>query len=270
MPIRHNRRESRYAGTVPCHGDRLVRRIPGTLLLALALFHNGSATAGKLAFNSGTRQVTLLELYTSQGCSSCPPAERWLHEYLDNASLWTEIVPLAFHVDYWDYLGWTDAYANRENGERQREYARAGKARSVYTPGLFANGREWRGWTLRLHPRGSSKDPGNLSVTVAADRVTASFEAASGPTELHLALLGFDIETSVERGENRNTTLNQQFVVLAHSSHPSSNGRWDVPLPQATRAAPRYAVAAWISAPGDPAPLQATGGWLPGRYPVSE
>jgi len=270
MSIRHNHIQSGSADAVPRHCDRSSRHMPGTLLLALALFHSGSAATGKLAFNSGTRQITLLELYTSQGCSSCPPAERWLNEYVDDAGLWTEIVPLAFHVDYWDYIGWEDVYASPENGERQRAYARAGKARSVYTPGLFANGREWRGWTLRLPPRDSSKEPGNLSVAVAGERVTATFEATGGPAELHLALLGFDIATRVERGENRNTTLNQQFVVLAHTSHSSSDGHWDVPLPQATLAAPRYALAAWISVPDDTAPLQATGGWLPGRYPVSE
>ena len=254
MPIRRRQTKSR-----PADG---ARRIPGTLLLALALLHAGTAAAGKLTFNSGTRQVTLMELYTSQGCSSCPPAERWLNEYVDDAELWTRIVPLAFHVDYWDYIGWKDVYASHEHGERQREYARAGKARSVYTPDLFANGREWRGWTLRVNPRASSKEPGNLSVTVEAGRVAATFEAASGPYELHLALLGFDINTRVERGENRNSTLKQQFVVLAHASHTSSNSHWNVPLPQGESTASRYAIAAWVSTPGNPAPVQATGGWL--------
>ena len=240
-----------------------VRHVPGTLLLALTLLYAGSAVAGKLKFSSGSRQVTLLELYTSQGCSSCPPAERWLNEYVEDTALWTRIVPLAFHVDYWDYIGWKDVYASDAHGERQRNYARAGKARSVYTPGLFANGREWRGWTLRVNPRASGREPGDLSVTVEADRVTAIFEAAPAPYELHLALLGFDINTRVERGENRNATLKQQFVVLAHESHVSANGHWNVLLPQGELTAPRYALAAWVSTPGNPAPLQATGGWLP-------
>ena len=239
-----------------------IRCIPATLLLALVLLHARSAVAEKLTFDSGNRQVTLLELYTSQGCSSCPPAERWLNEYVDDTALWTRIVPLAFHVDYWDYIGWKDVYASAEHGERQRDYARAGKARSVYTPGLFANGREWRGWTLRVTPRTSNQEPGNLSVTVEAGRVVAIFEPAGGPYELHLALLGFDINTRVEQGENRNTTLKQQFVVLAHALHTSSDGHWDVPLPQGELTASRYAIAAWVSRPGNPAPVQATGGWI--------
>jgi hypothetical protein len=227
MPIRSKQGKYMPADT--------IGRIPATLLLALALIHARSALAEKLTFNSGNRQVTLLELYTSQGCSSCPPAERWLNEYV---------------------------YASGEYGERQRNYARAGKARSVYTPGLFANGREWRGWTLRVSPRASNREPGDLSVSVETGRVTATFDAATAPYELHLALLGLDINTRIERGENRGATLKQQFVVLAHASHVSGNGRWNVPLPQGGLTAPRYALAAWVSAPGNPAPLQATGGWL--------
>jgi hypothetical protein len=155
--------------------------------------------------NSGTKQVTLLELYTSQGCSSCPPAERWLNEYIDDDDLWTTVVPAAFHVDYWDYIGWKDTYATPEYGERQRDYARAGKARTVYTPGLFANGREWRGWTLRVSPRASDREPGNLSIVISDGRLEAGFPAKTTLLELHVALLGFGLETQVERGEKNVT-----------------------------------------------------------------
>jgi len=243
--------------------EKPIRRLSGALVLSLVLLHSTSALAGKLAFNSGPQQVTLLELYTSQGCSSCPPAERWLNEYLKDEDLWSRIVPLAFHVDYWDYLGWKDNYAHHENGERQREYARMGKAHNVYTPGMFVNGREWRGWTLRMNPHASSKVPGNLSVMVEDNQVAATFEAENGPHELHIALLGFDIETKVDRGENSNRTLRQEFVVLEHESHPSINGHWKVPLPRGELTADRYGIAVWVSTPGNPAPVQATGGWLP-------
>ena len=245
------------------HSEKPIRRLLVTLVLSLVLLHSTNALAGKLTFNSGTRQVTLLELYTSQGCSSCPPAERWLNEYVEDEDLWSRIVPLAFHVDYWDYIGWKDKYAHPEYGERQRDYARMGKARSVYTPGMFVNGREWRGWTLRMNPRASSKAPGNLSVMVEDNQVAATFEAETRPYELHIALLGFDIETKVERGENRNSALRQEFVVLEHESHPSINGHWKVPLPRGELTADRYGIAVWVSTPGNPAPVQATGGWLP-------
>jgi hypothetical protein len=79
-----------------------------------------------------------------------------------------------------------------------------------------------------------------------------------------VALLGAGLETRVERGENRNRTLAQEFVVLAHATHASQTGRWEVPVPQGTHSgASRYGIAVWVSEPGNPAPLQATGGWLP-------
>ena len=254
-------------GTRPA--GRVKRSVPAksssrNILPVLALLVSTTTTAGNLVLNSGTKQVTLLELYTSQGCSSCPPAERWLTEYTDDEDLWTRVVPVAFHVDYWDYIGWKDTYATPEYGERQRNYARAGKARTVYTPGLFANGREWRGWTLRMNPRTSDREPGNLSVVIADRRLVATFADTTAPLELHVALLGSGMETRVERGENRNRTLGQDFVVLEHAAHTSQKGRWEVPVPQSTHTgADRYGIAVWVGEPGDPVPLQATGGWLP-------
>jgi len=238
-------------------------------LFLLALLLAAPLPAAPLRLDSGVRQVTLLELYTSQGCSSCPPAERWLNKLVDDDDLWTEIVPLAFHVDYWDYLGWQDPYAAPAYGERQRDYARAGRSSTVYTPGFFANGREWRGWTFGLGPRRSDRQPGRLVATVDAGAIQAGFPAAGKPLELHVALLGFGLETAVERGENRGRRLPQEFVVLAHSVHASDTGQWQVELPRAgPDQAQRYAIALWVSTPDNPAPLQATGGWLP-REPAA-
>jgi hypothetical protein len=262
MRLLNSRRNSQHAG-------RVKRSVPAkpvarNILPALALLVTASAAAGNLTLNSGTKQVTLLEIYTSQGCSSCPPAERWLNEYVNDDDLWTRVVPVAFHVDYWDYIGWKDVYATPENGERQRDYARAGRARTVYTPGLFSNGREWRGWTLRLDPRASDREPGNLAVEIADGQLRAEFPAAKSPLDLHVALLGAGLETRVERGENRNRTLAQEFVVLMHDVHSSQTGQWEVAVPARThKDAGRYGLAVWISEPGNPAPIQATGGWLP-------
>ena len=256
-----------FSGWLEGQRSRAIMDILLALLLVLPLPHTASALAGPVELNSGTRQVTLLELFTSQGCSSCPPAERWLNKYVDDDDLWTSIVPVVFHVDYWDYIGWKDTYASEEYGERQRDYARAGKARTVYTPGLFSNGREWRGWTLRMNPRASDREPGKLKATIDGKQVAATFPAGTRPQELHVALLGFDIKTKIERGENRNSTLNQEFVVLAHASHLSSDGRWDVPLPRGESTTSRYGIALWVSEPGNPVPLQATGGWLPAGIP---
>ena len=263
MSFRYKSVKSRAADCARLAAGVAGKRGPRTLMLALAMLHSATAAADKLSFSSGPRQVTLLELYTSQGCSSCPPAERWLNEYIDNKDLWTRTVPLAFHVDYWDYIGWKDTYATPEYGERQREYARRGKAHTVYTPGLFTNGREWRGWSLRLKPRASSSKPGDLSVTIEDGYLSADFDTLKRePYELHIAILGFDIKTRVKSGENRNSTLAQEFVVLAHEWHRSGNKHWHVSMPKHRDVSARYGIALWVSEPGRPTPIQATGGWL--------
>jgi hypothetical protein len=229
-----------------------------------ALLFAASLSAATLQLDSGARQVTLLELYTSQGCSSCPPAERWLNAYIDSDDLWTEVVPVAFHVDYWDYLGWRDVYAAAGHGERQRDYARAGRTRTVYTPGFFANGREWRGWTFGLGPRRADREPGRLVAEIDAEHINARFPAADGRLELHVVLLGFGITTPVARGENSGRTLSQEFVVLRHTVHPSDHGEWRIDIPVVPPGqARRFGIALWVSAAGTPVPLQATGGWLP-------
>ena len=99
---------------------------------------------------------------------------------------------------------------------------------------------------------------------VARPALVVAFPANTSPLELHVALLGSGLETRVERGENRNRTLGQEFVVLAHETHASQTGKWEVSVPQSTgTSAGRYGLAVWISEPGNPAPIQATGGWLP-------
>jgi hypothetical protein len=85
-------------------------------LLALA----GWACAGELSVQSGPARAHLLELYTSEGCSSCPPAEQWFSTLKQSPRLWKEIVPVAFHVNYWDQLGWKDKLASPANTARQR------------------------------------------------------------------------------------------------------------------------------------------------------
>jgi hypothetical protein len=115
-----------------------------------------------------------------------------------------------------------------------------------------------------MNPRASDREPGNLSVVISDSQLMATFPTQSTPQDLHVALLGAGLETRVERGENRNRTLGQEFVVLAHAVHASLTGRWQVPVPESTHTgAGRYAIAIWVSTADSPVPLQATGGWLP-------
>src|SRR3954471_14035949 len=101
-----------------------------------------SSSAEEIVFESKPAQTHLIELFTSEGCSSCPPAEAWLSKLKSDPGLWKAFVPLAFHVDYWDRLGWRDPFASKEWTARQYRYAANWKGESVYTPGFVLDGVE--------------------------------------------------------------------------------------------------------------------------------
>jgi hypothetical protein len=220
-------------------------------------------------FTSAETPAVLLELFTSEGCSSCPPAEAWMTSLKTDPALWRTLVPVVFHVDYWDGLGWPDRFASRDFTQRQRRYAAASRA-SVYTPGFFAAGREWKGW-FRREPAPSAPPEKIGRLTVALDttrRATVTFAPTSTPaTALHawVALLGSDLTSDVKRGENRGRTLRHDFVVLHLRTRPLTRvgERWtailDLPPPDRD---PPTALAAWVAAAEGQPPLQATGGWL--------
>src|SRR3954471_4399456 len=105
-----------------------------------------SSSAEEIVFESKPAQTHLIELYTSEGCSSCPPAEAWLSKLKSDPGLWKDFVPLAFHVDYWDRLGWRDRFSSRQWTERQSNYASLLRQSSVYTPEFIRNGAEWSDW----------------------------------------------------------------------------------------------------------------------------
>lgn len=241
--------------------------MPQTFAIALLLLTlPSSAIAATLEIDSGVERNTLVELYTSQGCSSCPPAERWLGSLQNDPRLWHDIVPLAFHVDYWDYLGWKDKLASPAHSARQRRYSRENGLSTVYTPGFVVNGREWRRWYgLRNLPL-SDGVAGRLTLQFDNDRFSAVYRPqAEGHTPLvfNLALLAVGIETRVTRGENAGKTLPQDFVVLQHLQRRSSDNHWqgELKLPDAA-AGVRLALSAWVSPVKSLAPLQAVGGWL--------
>ncbi|CAN5697902.1 hypothetical protein BH09VER1_BH09VER1_04860 [soil metagenome] len=225
--------------------------------------------AGTVVFTSGESRSNLLELYTSEGCSSCPPADAWLSAMKDKAGLWKNYVPVAFHVDYWDSLGWPDPYSSPEFTQRQHDYAAAWRADTVYTPEFVLNGAEWRLGRGGL-PVAADK-PGILHVTMKdQERVTISFHPtmlAKDPLFVAVAPLGFGIVTDVHGGENRGRTLPHEFVALALLNaplHKISAGNYEasLTLPEKT-AAPIKGLAVWVHAEGTMVPLQATGGLIP-------
>ncbi len=240
------------------------------LLTTLFLASTVSAVAQTLHLESPGPRVSLLELYTSEGCSSCPPADRWISELRDDPRLWREVVPVAFHVDYWDYIGWNDRFASPEFGARQREYARSRHVSTVYTPGFVLAGKEWRSWfvlpVLRLN---NTKQAGRLRLSVNAGQGSLEFtpsQPVPDTLEVHVAILGFDLTTDVKAGENANRTLEHNFVVLGYrrlaSTRQDSMHTASFALPDVTVPSDRKAIAAWVSRRDDLRPIQAVGGWL--------
>jgi len=242
--------------------------VVGMRTIAIVLVTAATAVpsrAGPVQFESGPDRVALLELYTSQGCSSCPPAEAMVGRLKHVDELWAEIVPVVFHVDYWDRLGWEDPFGSAAHSQRQRRYARELGMRSVYTPGFFLNGEEWRGFFRGRAPEFDSNErPGNLLVRVKGEGVAIRFTGDSAGARAHVVLLGFGFETKVSRGENRGRSLSGDFVVLEHQTvELDGDGRANLSL-QARHpsGAKGLALAAWVAKDGALEPIQATGGWL--------
>lgn len=194
-----------------------------TLALAAASTHAAGCSA-----ESGVRRVALLELYTSEGCNSCPPADRWVSGLPGRGYTADRIVALAFHVDYWNNLGWPDPFSRPQYSERQRAASIRNRARVVYTPQLLLNGKDYRRGIvledfgervgtlnrdtaratirMRMHAEGATA----LGVTGTA-RVTDA--AARSGAQAFLALYENNLSNVVIAGENRGKRLHHDFVV---------------------------------------------------------
>jgi hypothetical protein len=219
-------------------------------------------------FESGETQSSLIELFTSEGCSSCPPAEKWMSALKSSQDLWKKTVPVAFHVDYWDRLGWRDRFAKPEFTSRQQRYAAAWGGDSVYTPGFVVNGKEWRSWLGSNSMPTTSTKIGVLRVSLGdGGKLIAAFVPEMTQPRalaLNLALLGNDLESDVKRGENTGRKLRHDFVVLnlIKIDMAKEANRWtgSVALPKQSGDDKPSALAAWITE--NATPIQATGGWL--------
>lgn len=222
-------------------------------------------------FASSPHQTALIELFTSEGCSSCPPAEAWLSRLTQHSNLWTEFVPVAFHVDYWDHLGWKDRFASEHFTQRQRAYVAAWRGRTIYTPGFVVNGRE-RGSTgsFEMLTPGNGK-PGVLQVERAGKNGYAvRFNPAGGldgPFDIHVVLLDCGIRVKVSRGENAGRELRHDFVARSWRTTPLPEGGKPAPAEIQLPSPPveggsRRALAVWVTQRGKLTPMQATGGWL--------
>ncbi len=161
--------------------------------------------------------MPLVELFTSEGCSSCPPAERWMGELREDEGLWRDFVPVAWHVNYWDRLGWPDKFADKTYTDRQYAYAQQWKARSVYTPGLVRGGDEWHIRDGGLSESGSSQG-GALEVSVTGENVSVRYDPAKLPSKdlrVNVVRLGGGITSNVRSGKivEKNSSTNFSYWV---------------------------------------------------------
>jgi hypothetical protein len=228
------------------------------------------AEQDSVSFQSTNRQTQLIELYSSQGCSSCPPAESWVNQFVDHPDLFKSMIPLVFHVDYWDYIGWKDPFGSPAYSDRQRDFKRQRLSRSVYTPEFIVDGNEWRGWFRRQELPIRKANAGILSVDLSKDLLNVSFEGEKPVGKLHIAIVGSGISTYVQRGENTRKTLEEEFVVFNHQTFDaaSNNGNvwqvnWEKPSADLIEKASKIAAVVWVTTDNALTPIQATGGWLP-------
>lgn len=202
----------------------LLRSGPFRALVAgLAMGGWHTALAG-CDVRSGPTAAALVELYTSEGCSSCPPADRQLSHLTQALGAGAAVVPLSLHVDYWDDLGWKDPYARARFDQRQNELVRQSGHQTVYTPQFFVAGRELRGWQSALADRVREVNgrPAGAALRVEARPVRGdgldirvSAVAANPSAQLYVAVTENGLVSPVTRGENRGVTLSHDHVVRA-------------------------------------------------------
>jgi hypothetical protein len=174
-----------------------------TVMLLAGCLISGAVSAGE---DGGSAPKGVVELFTSQGCASCPPADANLKKLLDQG----DVIALSYHVDYWNYVGWTDTMSSKENTERQYGYAHSFGRSSVYTPQAIINGRD--------HVKGADLDGINnkidslrakglgLTVPVQAqmkgDEIEIEIGPGSGRADIVVAYFTRKDQVNVLRGEN--------------------------------------------------------------------
>ena len=197
----------------------LIKSRIATSLILCAL---QPAYAAECAAKSGLTTVPLLELYTSEGCSSCPPADQWMSGIKAD-----KVTPLAFHVDYWDYIGWKDRFSKAEYSDRRRKTAAFGGAGFVYTPQFVMNGRDFKGWDnsrlreqieisqhiasrANLALNAVNEAGGDITLHASAHAVKSSDAKNS---DIFIALYENKLVSQVKAGENGGSTLKHDYVV---------------------------------------------------------
>lgn len=182
----------------------------GVLLMPMAVLADGP----RCEVVSGERLTPVIELYTSEGCSSCPPADQWLSTLKGQ-----RVVAQAFHVGYWDDIGWVDRFASPANAARQRQIAVANGLRGIYTPQLVRNGRDWRDYAKPVE----DSTPAGAAITLRRSGSADDFEARVVPAsgvghwEAYWTVTEHSHASRVKAGENAGEYLKHDFVVRQYT-----------------------------------------------------
>jgi hypothetical protein len=229
----------------------LLRNVMTPLLLLLS----GAAIA--CTAESGKQRVPLLELYTSEGCNSCPPADRWLSMLSVHGLSPHRVLALAFHVDYWNHLGWEDPFARPEFSERQRDAARRNRARLVYTPQFLLDGADYRrsrlrdDFTERLAAIGSSPAIAFIRAGIHGQYPQQSLHVTVSGIErarrslarVYWAIYENRLASAVSAGENRGKRLEHDAAVRHLAGPYSTNAEGTLVLAAPLRKAPDWKIA---------------------------
>lgn len=204
-----------------------MKQLIGIMLTTLIpLFGSVSAMAQACEIKSAARKNPVIELYTSEGCSSCPPADRWLSQFSKDPQ--SNAVVMAFHVSYWDYIGWVDRFAKPAYNQRQRDFARRNGLQSVYTPQVVRDGQDWSRWFITTPASIGAADQRNAdapraTITMQRNR-QGVYEADVLPLDARETWTAFwtvtedGHTTKVKSGENRGEQLRHDYVVRQYET----------------------------------------------------
>ncbi len=238
------------------------------VLMLTSLISLSAYAVEPIEISSGDSQTAVVELYTSEGCSSCPSADRWLSRLIETPRDEVNVLALAFHVDYWDYLGWKDRFSNADYTRRQRHLGANNLQRTIYTPEFFVNGMEARGTNNildKIQQANQQQALLDLKLTVSRDETGLLLELHS-PGErktvgqIHHRYLVYEnnLSSDVKRGENSGETLNHQQVVryMSKAQNLQENNQHRIAIepdwnPQ------NIGVAVLVTSPGEKQYLQA-------------
>ena len=238
------------------------------LILISCLLSMSAQASETLTVETGTQQIAVVELYTSEGCSSCPPADQWLEALVETESDEIDVLALAFHVDYWDYIGWKDRFGSPKHTSRQRQLGANNKQRTIYTPEFFVGGKEARGTgnvLSQIYAANETDSSIHLKLSVRRDGNYFQIDLEPRRDELDSKMLHHryfiyekDLVSDVTRGENSGETLSHQNVVryMSRARKLNQSNQHNITIDPDWQLE-NIGVAALVTTPGNESYLQA-------------